>query len=53
MNELKERWKRMVCEFEEEGELKEDEVLVVGWRRREVAGSGMGRWGSVDIGERM
>ncbi|MCO6752674.1 DUF436 family protein, partial [Streptomyces sp. IpFD-1.1] len=51
MNELKQTWKTMLSEFQDQAELKQDQLFVLGCSTSEVAGSRIGTSGSVDIAE--
>ncbi len=51
MNEMKQTWKAMLSEFQEQAELKQDQLFVLGCSTSEVAGSRIGTSGSVDIAE--
>ncbi|CAF1720925.1 hypothetical protein NRS6084_00443 [Bacillus subtilis] len=51
MNELKQTWTTMLSEFQDQAELKQDQLFVLGCSTSEVAGSRIGTSGSVDIAE--
>ncbi|MFE4764854.1 DUF436 family protein, partial [Bacillus mycoides] len=45
MNELKQTWKTMLSEFQDQAELKQDQLFVLGCSTSEVAGSRIGTSG--------